>query len=161
MNSKTLTFKDDNKKKLSIKWVEGVCENPDLLTKVLDNRDKWTWEGIKTTGNTLSHLPERRHIRHHKSGITPIKFLGLQTAPKIVKIEKLDAEGKVKAPRKKMNIDVAKMKELAEAGKTTKEASVVMGISYANIFSAAKKAGIEFKKGQRGKPKKGVVNAKV
>lgn len=151
---KMLTFSKDGEQ-IRILWSDGICKTPAALEKVMNGG--WAWDDIKTSGNTTPK-PPLKFVAKKPSADDP-RFLGLQNPPKAQPkpVEK-DEDGteKPRRGRKPSNITpelVEKMKALAPT-MTLKQAEQELGISYANLHNAAKKHGVEFVKGKRGKPKK-------
>lgn len=156
---KMLTFTKDNDR-VRVLYSEGVCKTPDALAKVMNGG--YAWESVKQTGDNT--LPEKMKFIPKKQNPNDPRFLGIQNPPKAQPkpVEKNeDGTDKAVRTRHASNITPAildSLKSLAEAGKTIMETSTELGISYANVSVAAKKHGITFVKGKKGK-KKGVVKA--
>jgi len=151
---KLLTFKNEAGESLRVLWTDGECRTRPALEKVMNGG--YSWEGIKTSGDTTP-MPLLKFKRKIVEADSRPDLLGYQNPPKAVK-PVVDAEGKPKAKRGRNTAgpspDLLKnMKELAEAGKTLKDAEKELGVSYPTLYVTAKKAGIVFAKGKKGRKK--------
>lgn len=155
---KLLTFKTEAGEAVRVLWTNGECRTPAALERVLAGG--LSWEGVRTSGDTTPK-PALKFVAKKLDANNP-EFLGLQNPPKAQPkpVEKNEdgTDKPAKRGRQAVSVDVAKMKELAPT-MTIKQASEAMGISYSNLFVAAKKNGVEFVKGQRGRKKKVVAAA--
>jgi len=159
MNRKMLMFANGAGQRERVYFRNGVCRTPDTFDKVTIDGSGFAWDGIKTSGDTLDHMPNLSRRRYKEKLVVVIdpKFLGIQSQPKAVKEIVRDTEGKVVEKPKKQSVtpeNIRDMTKLAEEGKTLKEAEAILGIPYAKLAVAAKKERIAFKAGQRGRRKK-------
>lgn len=156
---KLLKYRTEDGQLIRVLYTNGVCRTPEALEKVFNSNV--SWEGISTSGDTTP-MPNLKFVSKKMDADNP-EFLGLQNPPKVqpkpVEMDKNGTE-KPKRGRKPSNITpeiVEKMKDLAST-MTLKQAEKELGISYANLFNTAKKNGIEFVKGQRGRKKKETID---
>ena len=163
MNRKILVFVNQAGEKQRVYFRNGICRNPQTLELVMANREAYSWDKIKTTGNTepMQHMKFKAQ-KHYGNVVIPAQFAGQQEPPKMAPKEViLDADGKALPPKrgKKSSITpeiIESMKKLAEEGKTIKQAETLLGLSYPTIFQNAKKEGIVFAKGKKGRQAKAV-----
>jgi len=162
MYRKILVFMNEAGDKERVYIRNGEVRTRAAMDKVMANDSGYSLNTLKTTGNTQ---PEPVRLRfedkRNKAPLNiPIEFLGYQNPPKVaVKPVELDAEGKALPAKrgKKSSITPAillEMKRLAGEDKTLKETETALGIAYATLFQTAKKEGITFKKGKKGRKKK-------
>ncbi len=160
---KLVTFisKTDGKA-VRVLWSNGVCRTPDNLARVTATEGEFAWSGVKISGDNT--LPGKLKFHPKTVNADDPSFLGVQNPPKVkpVMVETVAEDGtvteteKVKKTRKAVSYTpevLTQIKSLAEAGKTRMEVSTETGISYANLTNLAKKEGIEFVKGKKGRVK--------
>ena len=155
MSRKMLTFVSEVNSADSVRvfWSNGICKTIEAFEKVMAGG--YLWESIKTTGLTWEPTAKRRFVRR-KINANDERFLGIQNPPKVKPQVNEVGEVVEKKVRKASGITIEvlqKMQALAEQGKTLKEAEAELGVSYSNLFIAAKKNQIVFKAGQRGRKK--------
>ena len=163
MYRKILTFANEAGDKQRIYFRDGVCRTPQAFEKVTADESGYSWEGLKTSGDTspAEKTKQRRRVVYGPVVIDP-QFMGIQNPPKVApKAPELDAEGHVKAPRQRGLVispeTMAEIKKLAEEGKTLKQTEAETGIPYAKLTSLSKEHGITFVKGKKGKQGSGIV----
>lgn len=129
---------------------DGVCKTGNQV--VLDKMESVR---IQYTGQRQREIKNRNLI--------PPQFMGEQDPPKgsVKKIEINETGSEVKAPkpkREKAIIDpalITDMKRYAEENKTITETAKALEMPYAKIATLAKKEGITFKAGIKGRQSKG------
>jgi hypothetical protein len=164
MYRKILTFVNESGDKQRIYFRDGVCHTPQAFEKVTANESGYSWNGIKSSGDTspVERLKHRRRIAYGPVEI-PAEFAGQQNPPRAVKASVLDSEGQPKAPRQRGLVisteTLDEIKKLAEEGKTLKQTELETGVSYAKLTALGKEYGLMFVKGKKGRQASGVAKA--
>ena len=161
MGSKLLTFvamQNDTVVKRRIFWRDGICTKPDALQEVLADNSGYNWLSVRTKGITFVEPQSRRRMKSRKMNPNLPEFLGLQVAVKQEKEIIMDETGQpvVSLRKKRVGLspeNLAAIKVASEAGKTFNEASTELGLPVALIRYTAKKQGLTFKAGKRGRAK--------
>lgn len=171
MYHKVLIFLNETtgeKKRVYIR--DGAVRNKPVLELVGAPDSMFYCETVRVKGDPLA-VPRLRFVdKRDKAPLEiPLEFLGLQTAAKVSAPAPVvtDETGAVIPPvekkrGKKSSITpemLEGIKKEAEAGKTLTEASEALGIPYPTLAFTAKKNGIAFVKGKKGKKKSGTAPA--
>lgn len=149
MNRKVLTFITEAGEKQRVYFRDGICRTPATLDMVLQGG--YSWEGIKTSGNTepAQHLKFKSR-KSYEPVVIPPQFAGQQNPPKAVAKEPvLDSEGKAipKVVRNKVTPElITNLRRLAGEGKTLKEAEAELSVGYSTLLKTAKVNEINFQR---------------
>jgi hypothetical protein len=162
MYHKVLVFMNEAGEKKRVYIRDGVVRNKAVME--LATANGFHCENVVVKGDPLFQPALRFKDKREKVRVeVPAEFLGLQTAAKVTApaLVEHDETGAVIPPvekkrGKKSSITpelLESIKKEAEAGKTLTEASEALGIPYPTLAFTAKKNGIAFVKGKKGKKK--------
>ena len=154
MTRKLLVYEKDGERVRCL-WVNGECKTPEAFQKIVAGGYSWLY--IRSSGDNTPKV----HLKFVSKKLNPDlrpDLLGEQNPPKAQpKPVEHNEDGTEKPKRNRLNVTpemVTKMTTLVGEGKTLMLASAELGIPYASLVALAKKEGIKFVKGQRGKKRK-------
>ena len=133
-------------------YQDGVCKNQAVLDKVLVG--EYAPGRIRQTGDNT--LKPKVAYKSKKQDANNPAFLGQQAPTRIA--PKVDEDGKPHEKRKRVALNIDRVRELAEAGNTIKQAAEILGVSYPTIFTYAKTQNIPFVKERKSHSSKAKVD---